>query len=303
MPIKIDSDLPACKVLESENIFVMTGSRAVSQDIRPLKIAIVNLMPTKVTTETQLLRLLGNTPLQIEISLVQMENHISKNVGTDHLEKFYINSSDVFKQKFDGMIITGAPVEQLPFEDVDYWNDLCKIMDYAKTNVFSTLYICWGAQAGLYHHYGVPKYGLDQKLFGIYKNKRSTGPDPLLRGFDDLFPIPQSRHTTIKKEDIIKHDDLVILAENKDIGPTIIKTKDNRAIFMTGHLEYDSETLKTEYFRDVDKGLEINIPVNYFPFDDPSKEPYSSWRSTAHLFYSNWLNYYVYQETPFNFVK
>lgn len=303
MPIKIDSDLPACKVLESENIFVMTGSRAVSQDIRPLKIAIVNLMPTKVTTETQLLRLLGNTPLQIEISLVQMENHISKNVGTDHLEKFYINSSDVFKQKFDGMIITGAPVEQLPFEDVDYWNDLCKIMDYAKTNVFSTLYICWGAQAGLYHHYGVPKYGLNQKLFGIYKNKRSTGPDPLLRGFDDLFPIPQSRHTTIKKEDIIKHDDLVILAENKDIGPTIIKTKDNRAIFMTGHLEYDSETLKTEYFRDVDKGLEINIPVNYFPFDDPSKEPYSSWRSTAHLFYSNWLNYYVYQETPFNFIK
>lgn len=303
MPIKIDSDLPACKVLESENIFVMTGSRAVSQDIRPLKIAIVNLMPTKVTTETQLLRLLGNTPLQIEISLVQMENHVSKNVGTDHLEKFYINSSDVFKQKFDGMIITGAPVEQLPFEDVDYWNDLCKIMDYAKTNVFSTLYICWGAQAGLYHHYGVPKYGLNQKLFGIYKNKRSTGPDPLLRGFDDLFLIPQSRHTTIKKEDIIKHDDLVILAENKDIGPTIIKTKDNRAIFMTGHLEYDSETLKTEYFRDVDKGLEINIPVNYFPFDDPSKEPYSSWRSTAHLFYSNWLNYYVYQETPFNFVK
>ena len=201
------------------------------------------------------------------------------------------------------MIITGAPVEQIPFEDVDYWNDLCKIMDYAKTNVFSTLYICWGAQAGLYHHYGVPKYGLDQKMFGIYKNKRSTGPDPLLRGFDDLFPIPQSRHTTIKKEDIVKHDDLVILAENDSIGPTIIKTKDNRAIFMTGHLEYDSETLKTEYFRDVDKGLEINIPINYFPYDDPSKEPYSSWRSTAHLFYSNWLNYYVYQETPFNFVK
>lgn len=303
MPIKIDSDLPACKVLESENIFVMTGSRAVSQDIRPLKIAIVNLMPTKVTTETQLLRLLGNTPLQIEISLVQMENHVSKNVGADHLEKFYINSSDVFKHKFDGMIITGAPVEQIPFEDVDYWNDLCKIMDYAKTNVFSTLYICWGAQAGLYHHYGVPKYGLDQKMFGIYKNKRSTGPDPLLRGFDDLFPIPQSRHTTIKKEDIVKHDDLVILAENDIIGPTIIKTKDNRAIFMTGHLEYDSETLKTEYFRDVDKGLEINLPINYFPYDDPSKEPYSSWRSTAHLFYSNWLNYYVYQETPFNFVK
>ena len=303
MPIKIPGALPAFGILENENIFVMTEKRASSQDIRPLKIAIVNLMPTKVTTETQLLRLLGNTPLQIEISLVQMENHVSKNVGTDHLEKFYINSSDVFKHKFDGMIITGAPVEQIPFEDVDYWNDLCKIMDYAKTNVFSTLYICWGAQAGLYHHYGVPKYGLDQKMFGIYKNKRSTGPDPLLRGFDDLFPIPQSRHTTIKKEDIVKHDDLVILAENDSIGPTIIKTKDNRAIFMTGHLEYDSETLKTEYFRDVDKGLEINLPINYFPYDDPSKEPYSSWRSTAHLFYSNWLNYYVYQETPFNFVK
>lgn len=281
----------------------MTGSRAVSQDIRPLKIAIVNLMPTKVTTETQLLRLLGNTPLQIEISLVQMENHVSKNVGSDHLEKFYINSSDVFKHKFDGMIITGAPVEQIPFEDVDYWNDLCKIMDYAKTNVFSTLYICWGAQAGLYHHYGIPKYALDKKMFGIYKNERAAGPDPLLRGFDDLFPIPQSRHTTIKKEDILKHDDLIVLAESSSIGPTIIKTKDNRAIFMTGHLEYDSETLKTEYFRDVDKGLEINIPCNYFPSDDPSKEPSSSWRSTAHLFYSNWLNYYVYQETPFNFVK
>lgn len=303
MPIKIDSDLPACKVLESENIFVMTGSRAVSQDIRPLKIAIVNLMPTKVTTETQLLRLLGNTPLQIEISLVQMENHVSKNVGTDHLEKFYINSSDVFKHKFDGMIITGAPVEQIPFEDVDYWNDLCKIMDYAKTNVFSTLYICWGAQAGLYHHYGVPKYGLDQKMFGIYKNKRSTGPDPLLRGFDDLFPIPQSRHTTIKKEDIVKHDDLVILAENDSIGPTIIKTKDNRAIFMTGHLEYDTGTLASEYFRDIEKGLDIDLPKNYFPNNNPSIMPHSYWRSTAHLFYSNWLNYYVYQQTPFNFTE
>lgn len=303
MPIKIDSNLPARKVLESENIFVMTDTRAVSQDIRPLKIAIVNLMPTKVTTETQLLRLLGNTPLQIEISLVQMENHISKNVGAEHLAKFYINSSDVFKQKFDGMIITGAPVEQLNFEKVDYWNDLCKIMDFAKTNVFSTLYICWGAQAGLYHLFGIPKYSLEKKMFGIFENRCIIKSDPLLRGFDDFFPIPQSRHTTIKKQDILKHPELIILAESDEIGPTIIKTKDNRAIFMTGHLEYDTDTLKTEYFRDVSKGLEINIPKNYFPLNNPATEPFSTWRSTAHLFYSNWLNYYVYQETPYNFVK
>lgn len=302
MPIKIKSDLPACKVLENENIFVMTDKRAIAQDIRPLKIAIVNLMPTKVTTETQLLRLLGNTPLQIEISLVHMANHISKNVGQDHLEKFYINSTDVFKHKFDGMIITGAPVEQLDFEQVDYWKELCDIMDYARTNVYSTLYICWGAQAGLYHHFGIPKYSLGKKMFGIFKNKRSTGPDPLLRGFDDFFPIPQSRHTTIHKEDIIKHSELTILAESEDVGVTIVKTKDNREIFMTGHLEYDSDTLKKEYFRDIEKGLEINIPENYFPYDNPSLEPNSTWRSIAHLFYSNWLNYYVYQETPFNFV-
>ncbi|MBQ0003169.1 MAG: homoserine O-succinyltransferase [Treponema sp.] len=302
MPIKIKSDLPAVKVLESENIFVMTDERAVSQDIRPLKIAIVNLMPTKVTTETQLLRLLGNTPLQTEISLVQMEGHVSKNTGAEHLEKFYISSKDVFKHKFDGMIITGAPVEQMEFEKVDYWKELCDIMDYAKTNVYSTLYICWGAQAGLYHHFGIPKYTLDKKMFGIFKNKRSAGPDPLLRGFDDRFPIPQSRHTTIKKEDILKHSDLTILAESDEIGPAIIKTKDNRAIFMTGHLEYDTETLATEYFRDVNKGLKIEVPQNYFPSDDPNNEPVSNWRSTAHLFYSNWLNYYVYQETPFNFV-
>lgn len=303
MPIKIKSDLPACKVLESENIFVMTDERAITQDIRPLKIAIVNLMPTKVTTETQLLRLLGNTPLQIEISLVHMANHISKNVGQDHLEKFYINSNEVFNHKFDGMIITGAPVEQLEFEQVDYWDELCKIMDFARTNVYSTLYICWGAQAGLYHHFNIQKHNLEKKMFGIFKNKRSSGPDPLLRGFDDFFPIPQSRHTTIHKEEIIEHPELTILAESDDVGVTIVKTKDNREIFMTGHLEYDSETLKKEYFRDVEKGLEINIPENYFPYDNPSLEPDSTWRSTAHLFYSNWLNYYVYQQTPFNFIK
>ncbi|MBP5401785.1 MAG: homoserine O-succinyltransferase [Treponema sp.] len=301
MPIKIKSGLPAVKILESENIFVMTDKRAVTQDIRPLKIAIINLMPTKETTETQLLRLLGNTPLQIEVSLVRMENHVSTHVGADHLEKFYISSEEVFKHKYDGMIITGAPVEQMEFEQVDYWNDLCRIMDYAKTNVFSTLYICWGAQAGLYHHYGIPKYPLDKKMFGIFKNTRSAGPDPLLRGFDDVFPIPQSRHTTIKKEDILRHKDLKILAESKDIGVSIIKTKDNRAIFMTGHLEYDTETLKTEYLRDLNKGLPIEKPINYFPENNADIDPYSTWRSTAHLFYSNWLNYYVYQETPFNF--
>ncbi|MBR5932582.1 MAG: homoserine O-succinyltransferase [Treponema sp.] len=301
MPIKIKSGLPAVKILESENIFVMTDKRAVTQDIRPLKIAIINLMPTKETTETQLLRLLGNTPLQIEVSLVRMENHVSTHVGADHLEKFYISSEEVFKHKYDGMIITGAPVEQMEFEQVDYWNDLCRIMDYAKTNVFSTLYICWGAQAGLYHHYGIPKYPLDKKMFGIFKNTRSSGPDPLLRGFDDVFPIPQSRHTTIKKEDILRHKDLKILAESKDIGVSIIKTKDNRAIFMTGHLEYDTETLKTEYLRDLNKGLPIEKPINYFPENNADIDPYSTWRSTAHLFYSNWLNYYVYQETPFNF--
>ncbi|MCQ2611350.1 MAG: homoserine O-succinyltransferase [Treponema sp.] len=303
MPIKINSDLPACKTLEQENIFVMTDDRATTQDIRPLKIAIVNLMPTKETTETQLLRLLGNTPLQVEISLVRMEGHVSKNTHSDYLEKFYISSEEVFKHKYDGMIITGAPVEQIAFEKVDYWDELCKIMDYAKTNVFSTLYICWGAQAGLYHHYGIPKYSLDQKMFGIFENTRSVFADPLMRGFDDKFYIPQSRHTAIKKEDIIKHDELCILAESPDVGVTLIKSKDNRAIFMTGHLEYDSETLKTEYFRDVDKGLDIQIPFNYFPLDNPSLPPQSSWRSTAHLFFSNWLNYYVYQETPFNFTK
>ena len=286
MPIKIKSGLPAVKILESENIFVMTDKRAVTQDIRPLKIAIINLMPTKETTETQLLRLLGNTPLQIEVSLVRMENHVSTHVGADHLEKFYISSEEVFKHKYDGMIITGAPVEQMEFEQVDYWNDLCRIMDYAKTNVFSTLYICWGAQAGLYHHYGIPKYPLDKKMFGIFKNTRSAGPDPLLRGFDDVFPIPQSRHTTIKKEDILRHKDLKILAESKDIGVSIIKTKDNRAIFMTGHLEYDTETLKTEYLRDLNKGLPIEKPINYFPENNADIDPYSTWRSTAHLFYS-----------------
>jgi len=298
MPIKIHSDLPARATLEKENIFIMTDNRAETQEIRPLKIAIVNLMPTKEVTETQLLRLLGNTPLQIEISLVRME-HISKNTDESYLDKFYITSNELMQQKFDGMIITGAPVEQLNFEEVDYWNELCDIMDYAKKNVFSTLYLCWGSFAGLYHHYGINKYGLQSKMSGIFMNERSTEGDPLLRGFDDTFPIPQSRHTTLHKEDILKCNDLEILAESAEAGVTIVKSKDNRNIFMTGHLEYDTLTLAEEYHRDKDKGMNVPLPKNYFPTNNLNRMPTSYWRATAHLFYSNWLNYYVYQETPF----
>lgn len=302
MPIKILSDLPARKVLEEENIFVMTEQRARTQDIRPLKIALVNLMPTKIATETQILRLLGNTPLQVEISLVHMENHKTKNTRVDHLERFYIPSKEVLKRKFDGMIITGAPVEQLPFEKVDYWKDLTRIMDYAAENVFCTLYICWGAQAGLYYHYGIQKYDLDKKLFGIFKHKRMTRAEPLLRGFDDEFPSPQSRHTEVRSADIKACSDLTVLAESDEAGVLLIKSKNNRQIFMTGHLEYDTDTLALEYTRDKDKGLPIEVPCNYFPGDNPGNTPVSTWRSHAHLFYSNWLNYYVYQETPYEFV-
>jgi len=302
MPIKILSDLPARKVLEEENIFVMTEQRARTQDIRPLKIALVNLMPTKIATETQILRLLGNTPLQVEISLVHMENHKTKNTRVDHLERFYIPSKEVLKRKFDGMIITGAPVEQLPFEKVDYWKDLTRIMDYAAENVFCTLYICWGAQAGLYYHYGIQKYDLDKKLFGIFKHKRMTRAEPLLRGFDDEFPSPQSRHTEIRSADIKGCSDLTVLAESDEAGVLLVKSKNNRQIFMTGHLEYDTDTLALEYTRDKDKGLPIEVPCNYFPGDNPDSPPVSTWRSHAHLFYSNWLNYYVYQETPYEFV-
>ncbi|WP_147613135.1 homoserine O-acetyltransferase MetA [Treponema pectinovorum] len=303
MPIKIQSDLPARLVLEKENIFVMTENRASKQDIRPLKIAIVNLMPTKETTETQLLRLLGNTPLQIDISLVRMEKHESTHVSGEHLEKFYIPSSDIFKNKYDGMIITGAPVEQLPFEDVDYWSELCQIMDYAKKNVFSTLFICWGAQAGLYHNYGIEKFALDKKAFGIFENHKILESEPLLRGFDDFFPVPTSRHTSVKRNLILNEKKLQVLAENQDAEITLTKSNDNRLIFMMGHLEYDTETLSKEYFRDKEKGLNIDVPLNYFPGDDPAKKPKNSWRSTAHLFFSNWLNYYVYQETPYDIEK
>lgn len=303
MPIKIPSDLPANEILEKENIFAITEKRALTQDIRPLKIAIVNLMPTKEVTETQILRLLANTPIQIEISLIRIESHLSKNTDTEYLKKFYIPSSELQNKKFDGMIITGAPVEQLEFEDVDYWNELCKIMDYAKKNVFSTLYVCWGAFAGLYHLYGVRKYPLPKKLFGIFMNQTLIKNDPLVRGFDDAFPIPQSRHATFHKEDIRTNKNLVVLAQSTEAGITLVKSKDNREIFMTGHLEYDTGTLASEYFRDIEKGLDIDLPKNYFPNNNPSIMPHSYWRSTAHLFYSNWLNYYVYQQTPFNFTE
>ena len=303
MPIKIQSDLPAKKILENENIFVMTEGRAVTQDIRPLKIAVVNLMPTKSTTETQLLRLLSNTPLQVDVSFISMESHTYRNASQEYLDRFYIPSGELFKHRYDGLIITGAPVEQIPFEQVDYWKELCEIMDWSKRNIFSTLYICWAAQAGLYHLFGVPKYSLPQKKFGIFKNWQAQGhADPLLRGFDDLFMIPQSRHTQIHAEDIAAKSGLVVLAES-DEGPSIIKTADDRAVFVTGHMEYDTNTLSDEYWRDKNKNLPIQIPQDYFPGDDPNKKPLSSWRSTASLFYRNWLNYYVYQETPYDFVQ
>lgn len=299
MPIKIDSNLPARSTLENENIFVMTEERAASQDIRPLKIAIVNLMPTKEVTETQLLRLLSNTPLQIDISLVHMEHHVSKNTDQSHLDKFYITSDELFKKKFDGMIVTGAPVEQIPFEEVDYWKDLCKIMDYAKENVFCTLYICWGAMAGLYHLHNINKHVVDKKYSGIFYSKLLNPKEPLMRGFDDWFPVPTSRYTLIKTEDVLADDKLELLAFSKETGLTLAKSKDNRSIFMTGHLEYDPETLANEYKRDLDKGINPHVPENYFTDDNPEKPVVSKWRSTAHLFYSNWLNYYVYQATPY----
>ncbi|MCR5217368.1 homoserine O-succinyltransferase [Treponema sp.] len=299
MPIKIDADLPAREILTKENIFVMTEDRAKQQQIRPLKIAIVNLMPTKEVTETQLLRMLSNTPLQIDISLVQMKGHTSKNTAKNHLDRFYISSDKLRTKKFDGMIITGAPVEQLPFEEVDYWNELCKIMDWARKNVFCTLYICWGAMAGLYHLYGINKHEVKEKFSGIYKSRLLTPKDPLMRGFDDYFPVPTSRYTYISSEEVKKCRDLVLLADSEKTGVTISKSKDGRSIFMTGHLEYDTDTLAGEYKRDLKKGINPHLPQNYFTDDDPSKPVYSTWRSTAHLFYSNWLNYYVYQETPY----
>ena len=300
MPIKIPNDLPAVKTLAEENIFVMTEKRAITQDIRPLKILLLNLMPKKIETETQLSRLLGNSPLQVDLELIHTKSHQSKNTSAEHLFTFYKTFDDVKHLTFDGMIITGAPVEQLEFTEVEYWDELCEIMEWSKTHVHSTLHICWGAQAGLYYHYGIDKKPLDKKMFGIFPHKTDYKQSILFRGFDDVFMIPHSRHTTVLREDIKKVKELKILASSEEAGIFAITNKGGRQIFITGHPEYDADTLKNEYVRDVNEGKPIEIPVNYFPNNDPSKPPLVSWRSHANLLYSNWLNYFVYQTTPYD---
>lgn len=299
MPIKIPNNLPAKEILSNENIFVMDEDRAYHQDIRPLKIALLNLMPLKVATENQLLRLLGNTPLQVEITLLYQESYQSKHTPAEHLLNFYSTFSDVKDQKFDGLVITGAPVEQMDFEDVEYWEELSSIMEWSKSNVTSTFHICWAAQAGLYYHYGIHKYPLDEKMFGVFPHKLNYRNEKLLRGFDDIFYAPHSRHTEVKKEDILKQDELLLLTESDESGVHIVASKDGRQIFVMGHSEYDVNTLKWEYDRDVSKGLDIAIPRNYYPDNNPSKSPIVLWRGHANLLFSNWLNYYVYQETPY----
>ena len=300
MPINIPDDLPTVEILHSENIFVAGEHRALHQDIRPLEIAILNIMPTKIATETQLLRLLGNSPLQVNITFLHPKTHISKNTSQEHLLRFYKTFDSVRTQKFDGLIITGAPIETLEFEEVDFWEELTEIMDWAKTNVFSTMFICWGAQAGLYYYYGVPKYPLEEKMFGVFPHYVKDKYVQLVRGFDDKFYAPHSRHTEVRQEDIEKVDQLEILAESTEAGVYLVISRDNRQVFITGHSEYETTTLMTEYDRDVSKGLSVNVPKNYFPEDDPSREPLVKWRGHANLLFSNWLNYYVYQETPFD---
>lgn len=300
MPIKIPDTLPAREILEGENVFVMTETRAHQQDIRALRILILNLMPIKAVTETQILRHLSNSPLQVDIDFLMTSTHMSKNTSSDHLAAFYKHFSDVKNQKYDGMIITGAPVEQIPFEEVDYWNELVEIMDWSKTNVTNTFHICWGAQAGLYHHFGIEKHQLDKKMFGIFEHHIvGNANEPLLRGFDEVFMAPHSRHTGINADDVKNNPNLELLAESSIAGPYIIVSKDRRQIFVTGHSEYDANTLDSEYRRDYDKGLPIQIPVNYYPNDDASQTPRVTWRAHALLIYSNWLNYYVYQATPY----
>lgn len=300
MPINIPNNLPAFTVLNNENIFVKTDVAAVQQDIRPLKIAILNLMPKKIETETQILRLLSNSPLQVDIELIQTVSHVSKNTSQEHLTKFYKNFDQVKDDRFDGLIITGAPIEQIDFEDVDYWQEMCQVMEWSKTNVYSTLHICWGAQAGLYYHYGVPKYDLEHKMFGIFPHKLEVSNHPLLRGFDEQFFVPHSRHTEVKRIDIEKVSELQILTSSQISGVHIVSDKSGRQFFITGHSEYDRFTLANEYFRDIDKGLDIQVPYNYFPNDDPTQPPNFNWRCHANLMFSNWLNYCVYQETPFD---
>lgn len=300
MPIRIPNELPATKILTNENIFVMDETRASSQDIRPLQILLLNLMPTKIDTETQLSRLLGNTPLQVQLTLLHTESYKSKNISEQHLLDFYKVFDEIKDRYFDGMIITGAPVEHLKFEDVEYWNELIEIMEWSKSHVYSTFHICWGAQAGLYYHFGIEKKDLDEKLFGVFPHKADYKQSILLRGFDDVFYIPHSRHTTVLKEDIKKVNDLKILASSPAVGPAIISTKNGRQIFVTGHSEYDQYTLDKEYRRDLLAEKPIKCPVNYYPHDDYSQAPNVIWRSHANLLYSNWLNYFVYQATPYD---
>jgi homoserine O-succinyltransferase len=301
MPIRIPEDLPAFETLEKENIFVMSKQRAEHQDIRPLRVLILNLMPKKIETETQLMRLLSNTPLQVDVELLQVE-HISRNTSLTHLETFYKNFSEIKDSFYDGMILTGAPVEQLKFEDVDYWEELCEIMTWTRTHVYSTMYICWAALAGLYFHYGVPKYPLDKKLFGVFLHKAEVE-TPLLRGFDDVFPVPHSRHSELHREDVEKVKELEILSYSPLAGVYMVASRNGREIFITGHAEYERDTLKGEYLRDLGKGLPIEVPFNYFPGDNPNCEPIFSWRCHANLMYSNWLNYCVYQKTPFEITE
>ncbi len=300
MPIRIPNDLPAAGVLQQENIFVMPQNRAMQQDIRPLEIVLLNLMPTKIVTETQLSRLLGNTPLQVNLELMHTSSHVSKNVSQDHLLSFYKSFEELKHRKFDGMVITGAPVEMMDFEEVDYWQELCQIMEWSKTNVHSTFHICWGAQAGLYYHYGIPKKIMDRKVFGVFPHQADYKRAILLRGFDDTFWVPQSRHTTVDRADIEAVPDLKIIASSPETGVYAVMNKGGRQIFVTGHSEYDADTLEREYLRDKAAGLPIDVPKNYYPDDDDTKEPIVRWRSHANLLFSNWLNYFVYQTTPYD---
>ena len=299
MPLTLPDRLPAIELLKQENIFVMDTTRAASQDIRPLRIAVLNLMPLKITTETDLVRLLSNSPLQIELSFMKVKSHTSKNTPVEHMQAFYTDFEEMRHHKYDGFIITGAPVEHLDFEEVGYWEEIVEIFEWARHNVTSTLYICWAAQAGLYHHYGIPKYPLDKKMFGIFKHRVNTPELPLFRGFDDEFFIPHSRHTEVRREDIERNSELDILAESEESGVSVVMARGGREIFLTGHSEYSPLTLDTEYKRDLNKGLPIEMPKHYYRNDDPSQPPVVRWRGHANLLFNNWLNYYVYQETPY----
>lgn len=303
MPIQIPNDLPAAGTLQQENIFVMPENRAISQDIRPLEIVLLNLMPTKIATETQLSRLLGNTPLQVHLELMHTTSHVSKNVSQDHLLNFYKSFDELKDRKFDGMVITGAPVEIMPFEEVDYWPELCRIMEWSKSNVHSTMHICWGAQAGLYYHYGIPKHELPEKMFGVFPHSVDYKRSILMRGFDDVFWVPHSRHTTVFREDIENVDGLKIVASSEQAGVYAVMNKKGRQIFIMGHSEYDPETLQNEYLRDKNQGLPVHVPENYYPNDDDTKPPIVRWRGHANLLFSNWLNYLVYQTTPYDIMS